>query len=98
MFHSANRIPRAEALAAQKRLAVLLSYKMKREYSEMCGFVRVRISLAVMRSYSLLFCGPHDKGACIRQQPELTGGAVMAMPAPWRVEKKGVWKGKIGSD
>ena len=44
MVYSADRIPRAEALFAQKRLAVLLSYKLKQEYSEMwcvcvCVFV-----------------------------------------------------------
>ena len=34
MVYSAGGIPRAEALSAQKRLATLLSYKLKREYSE----------------------------------------------------------------
>ena len=29
MVYSADRIPRSEALAAQKRLAALLSYKLK---------------------------------------------------------------------
>ena len=29
-------------------------------------------------------CGPRDKGARIRQQPELTNGAVMELLAPWR--------------
>ena len=33
MVYSADRIPGAEALAAQKRLAVILSYKLKRKYS-----------------------------------------------------------------
>ena len=37
MFYTADGIPGAEALAARKRLAALLSYKLKREYSEMCG-------------------------------------------------------------
>ena len=54
MIYSADGIPRSEALAAQKRLAALLSYKLKREYSEMCGFVRARMSLAIVRSNSLL--------------------------------------------
>ena len=31
MVYSADGIPRVEALAAQKRLAALLSYKLKRE-------------------------------------------------------------------
>ena len=73
-----------EALAAQKRLAALLRYKMKQEYSEMCGFVQARMSLAIVRSTSLLLRGPCDKGARIRQKPELTDGAVMAQLAPWR--------------
>ena len=84
MVYSADRIPGAEALAAQKRLAALLSYKLKREYSEMCGFVRARMSLSIVRSNSLLLRVPHDKGARIRQRPELTDGAVMALLAPWR--------------
>ena len=61
MVYSVDEIPGAGALAAQKRLAVLLSYKLKREYSEMCGFVRARMLLAKVRSNSLLLCGPWDK-------------------------------------
>ena len=80
--YSADVIPGSEALAAQKRLAALLSYKLKREYSEMCGFVRARMSLAIVRSNSVLLCGPRDKGARIRQLPELTDGAVIVLLAP----------------
>ena len=77
MVYSADGIPGAEALAAKNRLAALLSYKMKREYSEMCGFVWARMSLAIVRSNSLLLCGPRDKGECIRQRPDLMDGSVM---------------------
>ena len=84
MVYSADGIPGAEALAAQKRLAALLSYKLKRGYSEMCGFVRSRMSLAIVSSNSLLLRGPLDKGVGIQQQPELTDGAVMALLAPWQ--------------
>ena len=84
MVYSADVIPGAEALAAQKRLAAPLSYKLKREYSKMCGFVQAGMSLAIVRSNSLLLHGPCDKGARIRQKPELTDGAVMALLAPWR--------------
>ena len=35
MVYSADGIPGAEALAAQNRLAPLLSYNLKQEYSEM---------------------------------------------------------------
>ena len=48
MFYFADVIPGAEALAAKNRLALLLSYKLKRKYSEMCGFVRASISLATV--------------------------------------------------
>ena len=82
MVYSADGIPRAEDLATQKRLAALLRYKLKREYSEMCGFVRARMSLEIVISNSLLFRGPRDKRARIRQQPDLTDGAVMELLAP----------------
>ena len=84
MVYSADGIPRAEVLATQKRLAALLSYKLKWEYYEMCGFVRARMSLSIVRSNSLLLRGPHDKGVRIWKQPELTDGLVMALLAPWR--------------
>ena len=84
MVYSADGIPRAEDLAAQKRLAALLSYKLKREYSEICCFVKARMSLARVRSNSLFLRGPHDKGARIWQQPEPMDGAEMSLLAPWR--------------
>ena len=84
MVYSADGIPGTEALAAQKRLATLLSYNLKREYSEMCGFMRARMSLAIVRSNSLLLRGSREKGARIWQITELTDGAVMSLLAPWR--------------
>ena len=84
MVYSADRIPVAEALAVQKRLAALLIYKLKREYSEMCGFVRARMPLAIVRSNSLLLRAPRNKGACIWQRLDQPGGAVMALITPWR--------------
>ena len=71
MVYSADGIPGAEALAAQKRLSALLSYNLKQEYSEICGFVRARMSLAIVRSTSLLLHGPRNKGARIWQKTEL---------------------------
>ena len=84
MVYLADGIPGAEALASQKRLAALLSYKLKREYSEMCGFVRARMLLAIVRSNSLILRGPCGKGARVPQRPELTDGLVMVLLAPWR--------------
>ena len=82
MVYYVDGIPGAEALVAHKRLSALLSYKLKQEYSEMCGFVWVRMSLAIVRSNSLLVRDPHDKGERIWQRPELTDGAVMALLLP----------------
>ena len=84
MVYSADGISGAEALDAQKRLPALLRYKLKREHSEMCGFVWARISLEIVRSNSLLLRSPCDKRARIWQQIELTDGAVMTLLAPWR--------------
>ena len=84
MVYSADGITGAEALAAKKRLAAIISYNLKREYLEMCGFVKARMSLAIVRYNSLLLRGPRDKGEHIRQQPELVDVAVMALLAPWR--------------
>ena len=67
MVYSADEISGAKALATQNILAALLSYKLKQEYSEICRFVRARMSLAIVRSYSLLLCGPSDKGGRISQ-------------------------------
>ena len=43
MVYSVDGIPGAEALATQKIFDALLSYKLNREYSAMCGFVRERM-------------------------------------------------------
>ena len=50
MVYSVDGIPGAEALATQKRLDTLLIYNLKQEYSEMCVFVRAKMSLAIVRS------------------------------------------------
>ena len=54
MVYSTDVIPGAEALGTHKRLAALLNYKLKREYSSICGFVRAMMSLAIVMSNSLL--------------------------------------------
>ena len=66
MVQSADGIPGTEAVAAQQRLASLLSNKLKREYLDMCRFVRAQISLAIVRSNTLLLSGARDKEAHIQ--------------------------------
>ena len=82
MVYFVDEILKAEDLSKQKRLAALLSYKLKQEYSEMCSFLRVRMSLAIVRYNSLLLRGPCGKEARIWQRPELTDGEVMALLVP----------------
>ena len=67
MVYSADGIPGLEALATKNILAALLRYKLKLKYSYMCGFVRARMSLAILRYNSLLLRGPQDKGARIQK-------------------------------
>ena len=81
MVYSADRIPVVKDLATQKTLSALLSFKLKREYSELCGFLRARMSLAIVSFDSLLLRVPQEKEAHIRQRPELLYGTVMAMIA-----------------
>ena len=53
-------------------------------YSKLCGFVQARMSLAIVRSNSLLLRGPREKGARICQRPDMTDGVAMPLLAPWR--------------
>lgn len=52
-----------EATAASKRLASLLATKWKRTYSDVCGFVRSRLSIALVRTTSLCLRGARDPTA-----------------------------------
>jgi hypothetical protein len=54
-----------ECDAARKRLASRLSTKWKRTYSEVCGFVRSRLAIALVRSASR--CLRWDRNPSIRQ-------------------------------
>jgi hypothetical protein len=52
LVFSVDGLPGKEATAASKRLAARLAAKWKRSYSEVCGFVRSRLSIALIRSSS----------------------------------------------
>ena len=53
----------AEAESATKRLSSLLASKWKRAYSEVCGFVRSRLAITLVRSASLCLRGARDPTA-----------------------------------
>ena len=65
MVYYADRIPGTEAVAAQQRLASLLSNKMKWAYLNICGFLRYWMSLAIVSSNTLLLHGARYKEAYI---------------------------------
>ena len=77
-------IPGAGVVAAQRRLASLLSNKLKRGYLEMCGFIRARMSLAIVTPNTLLLCDTRYKEAYIIQRQDLEDGEVMVLIALWR--------------
>ena len=60
MVYTVDGIAGREAKSAEKRLASALAEKWKREYSEMVFYVRVRMSLAVVKANSLLIRGSRD--------------------------------------
>ena len=79
-----DEILRMEAVSAHQRLSSLLSNKLKREYLEMCGFVRNQMSIAIVILNNLLLHGSMDKEVYIRQRHNIEDGAVMALLVPWK--------------
>jgi hypothetical protein len=75
LVYSVDGIAAREAKAAERRLASALAWKWKRQYSEMCGFVRVRMALAVVRANTLLLRGSRVRQS--RPRPDITDGAGM---------------------
>ena len=71
MVYSVDGILIKEAVAAQQRLASLLSNMMKQEYLGMCGFVRAQMSLAIVRYNEFLLRGARDKEDYILQIPNI---------------------------
>ena len=61
LVYSVDGMACKEARAWEKRVASLLSTKYGREYSEMAGYVRARMSLAVVRQNTLLLRGARSR-------------------------------------
>ncbi|KAL7532614.1 hypothetical protein ACHAXR_004744 [Thalassiosira sp. AJA248-18] len=77
LVYSVDGMACSEAKAFEKRVTSLLAGKHGRTYSEMVGFVRQRMSLAVIRSNTLLLRGPRN-GRAFRPTVE-DGAAFSAM-------------------
>ena len=57
LVYSVDGMAAKEARAFERRTASLLANKLNRRYSEMCGIVRSRMALAVVRNNTLLLRG-----------------------------------------
>ena len=57
LVYSVDGMEGGEAIAAQKRLASRLAAKWNRNYAQVCGFVRSRLSFTLVRSTSQCLCG-----------------------------------------
>ena len=67
-----------EAKAAGKQVAELLAAKWDRSYAEVCGYVRARLSLALVRATSLCLRGAREKSNRIRS-PQWDSGSGLAL-------------------
>ena len=72
LVYSVDGMACKEAKAFDKRIASLLASKHDRPYSEMVGFVRSRMSLAIIRSNTLMLRGARQGSA---NRPEIDGSA-----------------------
>ncbi|MEJ2330924.1 MAG: hypothetical protein P8Z33_13945, partial [Gammaproteobacteria bacterium] len=79
LIYSVDGMAGLETQAAEKRLASLLARKWTRAYSEMVGFVRARLALAVVRANTLLIRGTRRRGRTLR--PIFDDGAGISLAA-----------------
>eukprot|EP00957_Ditylum_brightwellii_P050689 3842872-Ditylum_brightwellii.AAC.1 len=64
-------------------MASLLAVAWQREYSEMCGFVKARMALALAQSNTLLLRWERDNEGGIRRCQVMKDGAGMEILQPW---------------
>ena len=81
LVYSVDGMACKEARAFEKRVASLLASKWERRYSEMVGFVRARMSLAIVRSNTRLLRGARTSRP---QQLSMEDGATMSAMDPVR--------------
>jgi hypothetical protein len=81
LVYSVDGCAGRETKQAEKKLAGALAGKWDREYSEMVGYVRARMALAVVRANTLLIRGSRRRRA---QRPHIDEGAAMSGWRMWR--------------
>ena len=85
LVYSVDGMAGVEAQAAEKRLASHLAKRWQREYSEMVGYVRTRMSIAIARAVTLCLREPRDKRGRIRRKPDYEDGAGCSLLETMRV-------------
>ena len=83
LIYSVDGMACKEALAFEKRVASLLAEKWDRQYSEMVGFVRGRMSLAVIRSNTRLLRGARGGKARRPDIEDSAGMEALGVNAEW---------------
>ena len=82
LVYSVDGMAGRETKMAERRLASQLAWKWKRDYSEMVGYVRTRMCLAVLRANTLLIRGSRERRS--RARPLMDDGAAMVGWRHWR--------------
>eukprot|EP00957_Ditylum_brightwellii_P028900 2183584-Ditylum_brightwellii.AAC.1 len=82
MVYSADGMLADKAEAAEKMMASLLTEAWQRKYSEMCGFVSARMTLALAQSNTLLLRGARDHEGWMWKRPIMEDRAVMELLNP----------------
>ena len=84
LVYSVDGMACKEAKAFEKRVASLMATKLDRQYSEMVGFVRGRMSLAVIRSNTMLLRGARSsRRFCLPEIEDSAGMEAMGGQAEW---------------
>ena len=83
LVYSVDGMACKEAKAFEKRVASLLASKWDRRYSEMVGFVRGRMSLAIIRSNTMLLRGAQAGRAWKPQIEDSAGVEALGRAAAW---------------
>jgi hypothetical protein len=82
LVYSVDGMAGRETKMAERCLASQLAWKLKKEYSEMVGYVRTRICMSILRANTLLIRGSRERRS--RGRPFLDDGAAMAGWRHWR--------------
>ena len=76
LIYSVDGMAGKDARAFEKRIAALLSKKWSRAYSALAGWIKVRMSLAVVRSNTRLLRGSRRRHSW---RPEMEDGVAAGM-------------------